>query len=134
MIKQIPRYARDDITPASDTYLFPVEFSKKLGPVDVNYEAGYELVRHGPDGWFNGLVVGHGFTPKLEGDVEFYNQGTFRGFDNQPLFDLGARYKIHRPVILLFMAGRSLERTRPDQSYFVGYFGLQFLLPPKSYK
>jgi hypothetical protein len=125
---------RRGITPAADTYLLPMEFSKKLGPVDVNYEVGYEIVRHGPNGWINGLVVGHDFTPKLEGDVEFYNQGTFHPFDNQPVFDFGARYKIHRPVILLFMAGRSLEHARPTQGYFVGYFGLQILLPPKSYK
>jgi len=32
------------------------------------------------------------------------------------------------------MAGRSLEPTRSNQSYFVGYFGIQLLLPPKSYK
>jgi hypothetical protein len=48
--------------------------------------------------------------------------------------DFGARYKLHRPVILLLMAGRSLEPARPNQSYFVGYFGIQLLLPTKSYK
>jgi hypothetical protein len=36
-------------------------------------------------------------------------------------------------VILLLMVGRSLESARPNQSYVVGYFGLQFLLPPNSY-
>ena len=53
---------------------------------------------------------------------------------NQPTIDFGARYKLHRPVILLLMAGRSLEASRSDQSYFLGYFGMQFLLPPRSYK
>jgi hypothetical protein len=66
--------------------------------------------------------------------VEFYSQGTFHPSEGQPAIELGARYKIHRPVILLFMAGRSLEPAHPNQSYFVGYFGLQFLLPPRSYK
>jgi hypothetical protein len=47
---------------------------------------------------------------------------------------LGARYKIHRPVILLLMAGRSLEPAGSNQSYFIGYFGIQLLLPPRSYK
>jgi len=32
------------------------------------------------------------------------------------------------------MAGRSFEPTRSNQSYFLGYFGIQLLLPPKSYK
>jgi hypothetical protein len=125
---------RRGITPASSSFLLPVEFARKFGPVDVDYEIGYQFVHKGPDGWITGVVVGHDFTPKVEGDVEFYNQGTFHPSAYQPTIGFGARYKIHRPVILLFMAGRSLEPTRPNQSRFVGYFGLQFLLPPKSYK
>ena len=124
---------RRGVTPASEAFLLPFEFTKKLGPVDVDYEIGYQSVRKGPNGWLTGLVIGHDFTPKLEGDVEFYNQGTFHPSGNQPTIDFGGRYKIHRPVILLFMAGRSLEATRGNQSYFVGYFGVQLLLPPKSY-
>lgn len=121
------------ITPASETFLLPFEFTDKIGPVDVDYEIGYQVVHKGPNGWLTGLVVGHDFTPKLEGDVEFYNQGTFHPSENQPTFDVGGRYKIHKPVILLFMAGRSLEPARSQQAYFLGYFGVQLLLPPKSY-
>jgi hypothetical protein len=99
----------------------------------VNYEIGYQFVHKGPDGWLTGLVVGHDFTSNLEGDIEFYSQGTFHLSESQPTIGLGARYKIHRPVILLLMVGRSLESARPNQSYVVGYFGLQFLLPPNSY-
>jgi hypothetical protein len=125
---------RRGITPPTDTFLLPIEFHRKFGPVDVNYEAGYEFVHNGPNGWISGLVFGHDFTHKLEGDLEFYNTGVFRPNQNQPTIGVGARYKIHSPVILLFMAGRSLEPTGLTQSRFVGYFGLQFLLPPKSYK
>jgi hypothetical protein len=67
-------------------------------------------------------------------DMEIYSQGAFHPSYGQPTIDFGARYKIHRPVILLLMAGRSLEPTGPIQSYLVGYFGIQLLLPPKSYK
>ncbi len=125
---------RRGITPASQAFLLPFEFSRKFGPVAVDYEIGYQFVHKGPDGWITGLVVGHDFTPKLEGDVELYAQGSFHHSESEPTIGLGGRYKIHRPVILLFMAGRSLEATRPNESYFVGYFGLQFLLPTKSYK
>ncbi len=121
------------ITPASDTFLFPVEFSKKFGPVDVDYEVGYQFAHKGPDGWLTGLVVGHEFTSKLELDTELYFQGTFHPSNVQTTFDFGARYKIHSPVILLLMAGRSLEPASSNQSYFIGYFGIQLLLPPKSY-
>jgi hypothetical protein len=124
---------RRGITPASEGFLLPFEFSKKFGPVDVDYEIGYQFVRKGSNSLLTGLVLGHDLTPKFEVDMEFYYQGTFRPSENQPTLDFGARYKIHRPVILLLMAGRSLSPTRSNQSYFVGYFGLQFLLPPKSY-
>ena len=125
---------RRGITLPSDTFLLPFEFSKKFGPIDVDYEIGYQFVHKGPDGWLTGLVLGHEFTPKFEMDMELYSQGTFHPSGSQPTIGFGARYKIHRPVILLLMAGRSLEPARPNQSYFVGYFGIQLLLPPKSYK
>jgi hypothetical protein len=125
---------RRGITPASQSFLLPFEFSKKFGPVNVDYEIGYQAAHKGPDGWITGLVVGHDFTPKLEGDIEFYDQGTFHPAGHQPTIDFGARYKIHSPIIFLLMAGRSLEPARSNQAYFVGYFGIQILLPPKSYK
>jgi len=100
----------------------------------VDYEIGYQFVRKGPNGWLTGLVVGHDFTPKLEGDVEFYSQGTFHPSETQPTIDFGARYKIRPSLILLVMAGRSLEPASSNQSYFIGYFGLQFLLSSKPHK
>ena len=122
---------RRGITPMSEAFLLPVEFAKRFGPVDVDYEIGYQFVHKGPNGWLTGLVVGHDFTPRIEGDIELYNQGVFHPSGNQPTVDFGGRYKLHRPVILLFMAGRSLEPARNNQSYFIGYFGIQILLPPQ---
>lgn len=125
---------RRGITSPNDSFLMPIEFKKKIGPVDLDYEIGYHFVPNGSDGWITGLVLGHDFNPKLELDAELYNLGTFHLSANQPTFDIGGRYKLHRPVILLFMAGRGLEPVGPKQSYFIGYFGIQFLLPPKSYR
>jgi len=122
------------ISSPNNSFELPAEFSKKFGPVDVDYEIGYQFVHNGPDGWLTGLVVGHDFTEKLEMDMEFYALGTFHPSETQPSIDFGARYKIHRPVILLLMAGRSLEPTSSTQPYFIGYFGIQLLLPPRSYK
>ena len=124
---------RRGITPASQTFELPFEFSDKVGPLDMNFELGYNLVHKGPNGWIAGLVVGRDVTHKLELDAELYNQGTFSPSQNQPTIDFGARYKIHSPIIFLFMAGRALRPSSSNQTYFLGYFGLQFLLPPKSY-
>ncbi len=124
---------RRGITPASQTFELPFEFSDKLGPLDVDFELGYDVVHKGPNGWIGGLVVGRDITHKLELDAELYNQGTFHPSQNQPSIDFGGRYKIHSPIIFLFMAGRSLRPSSSNQTYFLGYFGVQFLLPPKSY-
>jgi len=125
---------RRGITPPSDIFELPIEISHKIGPVDMDFEFGYQFVHKGPNAWLTGLVIGHEFTSKLEVDMELYNQGTFRPLENQPTIDFGARYKLHKPIILLLMAGRGLEPARSNQSYFIGYFGFQLLLPPKSYK
>jgi hypothetical protein len=125
---------RRGITAPNSSFLMPVEFSKKFGPVDVDYEIGYLAAHKGPDGWLTGLVVGHEFTRKFELDLELYNQGTFHPSANYATIDAGGRYKLHKPVILLFMAGRSLQPSGPAHPYFVGYFGIQLLLPPRSYK
>jgi hypothetical protein len=121
------------ITPPGASLILPVEFTKKFGPVDVDAEGGYNLVHLGPDGWLAGLVVGHEFTKKLEIDAESYTTGTFHPQYSQTTLEIGARYRLHRPLILLLMAGRSLEPARSNQSYFVGYFGVQILLPPQSF-
>jgi hypothetical protein len=122
------------ITPRGASLILPVEFSKKLGPIDLNWEAGYNFVHLGPDGWLAGAVVGHDFTDNLELDAEFYANGTFHPSTSQQTLEGGLRYKIHPPVILLLMAGRSVQAAGVTQPYFVGYFGVQFLLPPHPFE
>ncbi len=40
------------ITPRGASLILPLEFSKKLGPININWEGGYNLVHLGPrDGW-----------------------------------------------------------------------------------
>jgi len=121
------------ITPSGSSFLFPVEFTRKIGRIDLNLESGYNLVHLGPDGWFTGVIVGHEFTKKLELDAEFFSTGTFHPAFAQPTLDVGGRYKVHRPFIFLWMAGRGIEPARSNQPFFVGYFGVQVLLPLKSY-
>jgi hypothetical protein len=121
------------ITPPGASLVIPVEFSKKLGPVHVNWEVGYSAVHLGPDGWIAGLVVGHDISKKLELDAEFYGLGTFDHSNNQQTLDAGVRYKLRPPFVLLLMAGRSVAPARNSQPFFVGYFGIRFLLPPKPF-
>jgi hypothetical protein len=121
------------ITPPGASLIIPVQFKKKLGPIDVNWEVGYSAVHLGPDGWLAGLVAGREVSKNLELSAEFYGLGTFHNSENQQTLGAGARYRLRPPVVLLLMAGRSLTPARNDQPFFVGYFGVQFLLPPKPF-
>jgi len=121
------------ITPRSASLILPLEFSKKLGPINLNWEAGYNYVHTGASGWLAGVVVGHDLTENLEIDAEFYGLGTFNPSNGQQTIEGGLRYKIHPPFILLLMAGRSVQPSSSEQPRFVGYFGMQFLLPPKPF-
>jgi hypothetical protein len=122
------------ITPPGASVIMPVEFTKHLGPIDVNWEVGYNAVHLGPDGWLAGLVIGHDMSKNLELDAEFYGLGTFDNSNNQQTLGVGARYKLRPPFILLLMAGRSVAPAYKGQPFFVGYFGMQFLLPPKPFE
>jgi hypothetical protein len=125
---------RRGITAPGDTLELPIEFSKKLGPIYADFEVGYQFVSKDPDAWLTGLVLGHEFTKRLELDAEFYANGTFHPTFAEPTLDVGCRYRLHRPFILLLMAGRGVEPARSDQPYFVGYFGVQILLPRRAFE
>jgi hypothetical protein len=122
------------ITPPGASLLLPMEFTKKVGPVDVNWELGYNVVHLGSNGWIGGLVVGRDVTRKLEMDAEFFGSGAFNQSSNQQTVDGGLRYKLRPPFILLLMAGRSVFPARNTQPSFVGYFGVQILLPTKPFE
>ena len=47
---------------------------------------------------------------------------------NITTLDFGGRYKLHRGLRLLFMAGRSVCSNSPGQVEFMGCFGIQILL------
>jgi hypothetical protein len=108
--------------------LLPVEMSKKVGPIDVDFEAGYYFPGHGPKERFLGLVIGRSVTEQLELDAEIYDDRAYDATPHTDTFDLGARYKLRPGIIALFMAGRSINGFGNGQPEFMGYVGVQLLL------
>jgi hypothetical protein len=117
----------------SARYLLPIEITHALGPVDINFEAGYWLARHDPDERLLGLAVGHEFSKRFEGLVEVYDDVVLGGRSRSATFDIGGRYKFRKNLLLLVMAGRGIIGSGPGDGRpsFVGYAGLQILLAPK---
>jgi hypothetical protein len=109
-------------------YLLPLEIAKKLGPLDVDFEAGYYFPGNGPRERFLGLVVGRPVTARLELDAEVFDDRAEGAPPHSTTLDLGGRYKLGRGIIALFMAGRSLNGFADGQPEFMGYIGVQILL------
>ena len=116
------------IASAGPRLLLPLEVAKKLGPLDVDFEAGYYFPKHGPREQILGLVAGHSLTGRFELDVEIYNDRAMGAPPNTTTMDVGGRYKLSRGFVALFMAGRGIGGDPDGRPQFIGYFGIQILL------
>lgn len=107
--------------------LLPFQVARSFGPLDLDFEAGYYFAHHGTEERILGFVAGHKFTPRLELDVELYNDHATGALPNFTTGALGGRYRLGRGFILLFSAGRSIA-TSTGQIDFMSYLGVQILL------
>ena len=99
----------------------------KVGPLELDFEAGYYFPGHGPKERILGFVAGRSVSERFELDAEIYDD---RAYDTSHsiTLDLGGRYKLRRGLIVLFMAGRSINGFSNLQPEFIGYMGVQILL------
>lgn len=109
-------------------YLLPVEVQKRVGPLDVDFEAGEYLPIHGPHEHILGLVAGRSVTEQLELDAELYDDRAEDAAPRQTTFDVGGRYTLQPGLIALFMLGHTLGIDQYGPPSFVGYVGIQILL------
>jgi hypothetical protein len=116
------------IASAGPRFLLPFEAARKIGPVDLDVEAGYYFPKQGLRERFVGLVAGHSFGERLELDAELYDDRAIGGAPRYTLLDLGGRYRLTRGLNALFMAGRSVTGAAGGGPTFIGYFGVQILL------
>ncbi len=119
---------RNGIAIAGPRLLLPVELVHKVGPLDVNVEAGYYLPRNGYSERFLGVALGRELSPRLELDGEIYADKASGAPPDDTIADVGLRYKLHPAFILLGLAGRSIAGTGGEHAQFVGYLGVQILL------
>jgi hypothetical protein len=118
---------RKGIAEEGSRLLLPVAVSRSFGPLDLDFEAGYYFAHRGPEERILGFVAGHRFTPRLELDVELYNDHAMGALPNFTTLDVGGRYRLGRGFILLFMAGRSIANSKGEID-FMSYLGVQILL------
>jgi hypothetical protein len=115
-------------------FYLPIEVSKKVGPFQINPEAGYWFASNKGAAWATGIVVGRDVSKRLELDGELYNTANTDGSNHWNTYDGGGRYKLGEHFVLLFMAGRSFRGPSSGQPQFFGYLGMQFLFSMKHKK
>lgn len=121
--------ARRGLDNRGASFLFPVEVTKHLGPLDWNLELGHWFPHYGPDSWITGLAAGRDVNARLELLGEVYSdRQTGSDGEHATTFDCGGRLKLNRSMLLLFMAGRSFHGPASGEPQLIGYLGIQFLV------
>jgi len=115
-------------------FFLPIEVTKKVGPFEINPEAGFWFADKAGAAWATGVVVARQVSKRLELDGELYDTANTNGSNHWNTFDGGGRYKLGEHFVLLFMAGRSFRGPASEQPQFFGYLGMQFLFSMKHKK
>ena len=118
---------RKGIAVSGPRLLLPLEVTKRLGPLDVDFEVGYYLPKDNVRERTLGLVVGRSLSERLDLAVELYNDRVSGAPPAGTTLDVGGRFKLRRGFIALFMAGRSVSNSANGPSV-IGYIGVQILL------
>lgn len=109
------------------TKLFlPIEAVKKVGPLEVDGEIGYQLSQHTTDELVYGLAIGDQLTKRIEMIGELHGS-VFRTLrEDELFFNVGARVKITKNYLLLLSAGRTINHISGTGSRYIAAFGIQF--------
>lgn len=104
----------------------PVEAAKKVGPVEVNGEAGYRVVQHGTDELEYGLAVARQLTRRVELIGELHGSAVRTLREHELFFNAGSRVRLGKNAALLFSAGRTLRTPSDEGPHYIASFGVQF--------
>lgn len=115
-------------------FFLPIEVTKKVGPFEINPEAGYWFASDASDAWATGVVVARQVSKRLELDGELYATANTNGARRANTFGGGGRCRLGGPLVLLFMAGRSFRGPASGQPQLIGYLGVQFQFSTKRKK
>jgi hypothetical protein len=117
---------RWELAETGPRFLLPVEVQRDVGPLEINFEAGYYVPVRGHEERIIGLAAGRQITRRVELLGEVYNDYAMGDEPHNTTWDLGNRYEFHKGLILLTMAGSSFTPS-PTQPKFFAYVGLQIL-------
>jgi hypothetical protein len=132
---------RRGIVETGPQYYLPVEYTAKVGWLDLDGEFGRWFGNsHIPSRWGRGLIAGREFNDRTELYAEVYDLQDANRIDGAPkqrafTLDAGGRQTLDKGghIRLLFLGGRALQKVTRENSEpnWIAYVGFQFLFGPK---
>ena len=120
--------ARKGIVDSERQLLLPTEATLEFRKIEINLEAGRNLVWGGPNGWIYGVSTELTLIHRFELLGEIRGEET-DGRGTELFVDVGGRQKLTEKVVLLFAAGRTVHDIPSVGARVYAYAGLQFNLP-----
>lgn len=106
----------------------PLEIVKKVGPIEVNPEVGYEMTQYGKDTVFYGVAVGREISKRVEFAAELHGESLRDFKETLLLANFGTRIRFNDKVGLMFSAGHTIRTPPGEEGHFIAAFGIQFNL------
>lgn len=119
----LPSSVRRGITESGNEFLLPIEVSKKVGDVGLDFEVGRNFVQRGDNEWVAGAIVAPKCGEKSECLLEVHE--TWSRDTHQTLVNVGLRQKLGESMSLLAAVGREFGPSTDDQRRLVFYIGVQ---------
>jgi hypothetical protein len=122
----LQRSADNGIVDTGVAITLPVQVGKRVGPVDLYADGGYEFLENGTDLWFLGVAAEWGFSERWTLVGEVYGLASYNFDDGELLLNGGLRYALRENLFLHGAAGVPLRKAETDPTRFIAYLGAQW--------
>jgi hypothetical protein len=106
---------------------FPVQLTRKVGPIDLDFELGPLFSSVGRSEWLYGIVGGIDVTKKTSLMVELHGTSRSNFTRDVLIANAGLRQTLTDTCILITSVGHEVRAPNDMSLALIGYFGVQLL-------
>ena len=112
-----------------NSYIIPVQLEKSLGKWVLGADLGYVYIKDNFDYFFNGLIMGYGFSEHFEMMTELnYVVPREHPDDIIATLNLGMRLNLSNNFVFISSIGKGIVSPSSEQgSQFISFLGLQMI-------
>lgn len=105
----------------------PMQFAKKVGTVDLDFEFGPLASTFGRSEWLYGIVAGTEVTKTTELMAELHGSARTSFARDTLTVNFGIRQKLTEAYILIASLGHEIRSREDEPLAFIGYCGVQLV-------